>query len=193
MHLSRGKAYPQHRAGGTAYGCRGSGPPPAGLPVRRVRMYGLSTAAQCIPAKGRKGRWVLIHPQEALLQEARALQQSAGYEEYRERRVVVEHRLARLVHLGIRQFRYFGRVKTEFQLYLAATVANSPLMAGKFGLGGRQRQYPQRLSGDGGPQWQPRCAFQCRMALVDLAADPADICLTDPTPLPKQGFPARFL
>ena len=57
--------------------------------------------SQCISAKGRKGRWVLIHPQEALLQEARALQQSAGYDEYRARRVVVEHRLARLVHLGI--------------------------------------------------------------------------------------------
>ena len=52
--------------------------------------------SQCISAKGRKGRWVLIHPQEALLQEARALQQSAGYDEYRARRVVVEHRLARL-------------------------------------------------------------------------------------------------
>ena len=40
---------------------------------------------QCISAKGRKGRWVLIHPQEALPQQARALQQSAGYDEYRAR------------------------------------------------------------------------------------------------------------
>ena len=89
---------------------------------------------QCIPAKGRKGRWVLIHPQEALLQKARALQQSAGYDEYRARRVVVEHRLARLVRLGIRQSRYFGRAKTKFQLYLAATVANLTLVAAKAGL-----------------------------------------------------------
>ena len=87
--------------------------------------------SQCISAKGRKGRRVLIHPQEALLQEARALQQSAGYDEYRARRVVVEHRLARLVQLGIRQSRYFGRAKTRFQLYLAATVANLTLVAGK--------------------------------------------------------------
>ena len=92
--------------------------------------------SQCISAKGRKGRWVLIHPQEALLQEARELQQSAGYDEYRARRVVVEHRLARLVHLGIRQSRYFGRVKTRFQLYLAATVANLTLVAAKTGLPG---------------------------------------------------------
>ena len=92
--------------------------------------------SQCIAAKGRKGRRVLIHPQEALLQQARALQQSADYDEYRARRVVVEHRLARLVQLGIRQARYFGKVKTKFQLYLAATVANLTLVAGKIGLSG---------------------------------------------------------
>ena len=74
---------------------------------------------------------MLIHPQEALLQQARALQQSADYDEYPARRVVVEHRLARL---GIRQARYFGRVKTKFQLYLAATVANLTLLLGNIGL-----------------------------------------------------------
>ena len=97
---------------------------------------------QCISAKGRKGRWVLIHPQEALLQQARALQQSAGYDEYRARRVVVEHRLARLVQLGIRQSRYFGRAKTKFQLYLAATVANLTLVAAKAGLTGETGSGP---------------------------------------------------
>ena len=71
------------------------------------------------------GRTVQLHPQEALLQEARALQQSEAFAGYRQRRVVVEHRLARLVQLGIRQARYFGRVKTKFQLYLAATVARA--------------------------------------------------------------------
>ena len=91
---------------------------------------------ECIAAQGSKGRRVLIHPQEALLQQARALQQSPAYDEYRARRVVVEHRLARLVQLGIRQARYFGRVKTRFQLYLAATVANLTLVAGKIGLSG---------------------------------------------------------
>ena len=92
--------------------------------------------SQCIAAKGRRGRRVLIHPQEALLQEARALQRSTAYDEYRARRVVVEHRLARLVQLGIRQSRYFGRVKTKFQVYLAATVANLTLVAGKIGWSG---------------------------------------------------------
>ena len=79
---------------------------------------------------------MLIHPQEALLQQARALQQSADYDQYRARRMVAEHRLARLVQLGIRQSRYFGRAKTKFQLYLAATVANLTLVLGKIGLSG---------------------------------------------------------
>ena len=92
--------------------------------------------SQCFTAKGRKGRQVLIHPQEGLLQEARALQQSADYNQYRQRRVVAEHRLARLEQLGIRQARYFGRVKTRFQLYLAATVANLTLLANQTGVFG---------------------------------------------------------
>ena len=64
------------------------------------------------------------------------MQQSAAYDEYRKRRVVAEHRLARLVQLGVRQSRYFGRVKTKFQVYLAATVANLTLVLGKIGLSG---------------------------------------------------------
>ena len=91
---------------------------------------------QCIAAKGRKGRRVRLHPQEALLQEARVLQRSEAFAGYRKHRVAVEHRLARLVQLGIRQARYFGRAKTRFQLYLAATVANLTLVAGKSGLTG---------------------------------------------------------
>ena len=91
---------------------------------------------ECIAAQGSKGRRVQIHPQEALLQQARALQRSADYDQYRKRRVVAEHRLARLVQLGIRQARYFGRVKTRFQLYLAATVANLTLVLGNIGRSG---------------------------------------------------------
>ena len=63
-----------------------------------------------------------------LARQARALQQSADYDQYRKRRVVAEHRLARL---GIRQARYFGRARTAFQLYVAATVANLTLVAGQ--------------------------------------------------------------
>ena len=91
--------------------------------------------SQCVAAKPGTGRTVQLHPQEALLQQARALQQSEAFGEYRQRRVVVEHRLARLVQLGIRQSRYFGRAKTKFQLDLAATVANLTLVAAKTGGG----------------------------------------------------------
>ncbi len=91
---------------------------------------------QCVAAKPGTGRTVQLHPQEALLQQARALQQSEAFAGYRQRRVVVEHRLARLVQLGIRQSRYFGRAKTRFQLYLAASVANLTLVAAKAGLTG---------------------------------------------------------
>ena len=89
---------------------------------------------RCVAAKSGTGRTVRLHPQEALLQQARARQQSEAFAEYRQRRVVVERRLARLVQLGIRQSRYFGRIKTRFQLYLAATVANLTLVASKAGL-----------------------------------------------------------
>ena len=131
---------------------------PAGNVARRIRPLGTRTAAtgrthqlkafqfdgavcagcarcgpKCVAAAPGTGRTVQLHPQEALLQQARALQQSEAFGEYRQRRVVVEHRLARLVHLGIRQSRYFGRVKTKFQLYLAATVANLTLAASKAG------------------------------------------------------------
>ena len=76
------------------------------------------------------------------MQQARALQQSEAFAEYRQQRVVVERRLARLVQLGIRQSRYFGRVKTRFQLYLAATVANLTLVAAKAGLTGETSSGP---------------------------------------------------
>ena len=92
--------------------------------------------SRCVAGSSGKGRTVQLHPQEALLQQARALQQSEAFAGYRHRRVVVEHRLARLVQLGISQARYFGRVKTKFQLYLAATVANLTLVAAKAGLTG---------------------------------------------------------
>jgi len=89
---------------------------------------------QCIASRKGKGRTVALHPQEVLLQQARAFQQSENFAEYRQRRQAAEHRLARLVQLGVRQSRYFGRAKTLFQLLLAATVANLTLVATKMGM-----------------------------------------------------------
>jgi hypothetical protein len=89
---------------------------------------------QCVRARPGHGRTVMLHPQEALLQQARAFQKSADFAPYRKLRQVAEHRLARLMQLGMRQARYFGRTKTLFQLLLAATVANLTLVATKVGL-----------------------------------------------------------
>jgi transposase len=83
--------------------------------------------AQCTRSQG--GRTVQVHPQEALLHQARELQASPAFDEARRRRQVVEHRIARLVQLGIRQARYVGRTKTLFQVCLAAAVANLTLLA----------------------------------------------------------------
>jgi transposase len=88
---------------------------------------------QCVTTRY-GGRRVHLHPQEALMQEARAFQKSDAYASYRKLRQAVEHRLARLAQLGVRQARYVGRIKTLFQLLLAATVANLTLVATKTGL-----------------------------------------------------------
>jgi len=90
--------------------------------------------ADCVAAGPGKGRSVSLHPQEALLQEARAFQRSRAYAPYRALRQVAEHRIARLMQLGARKARYFGRRKTLFQLLIAATVANLTLVATKTGL-----------------------------------------------------------
>src|SRR5262249_45561867 len=75
------------------------------------------------PARPARARLVILHPHEALRQQARAFQESLAFAPYRKLRQAAEHRLARLMHLGMRQARYFGRTKTLFQLLLAATVA----------------------------------------------------------------------
>ena len=124
------------RASGTRAGTTGR--------IHRLRGFRFDAAVcgvcplrpRCVAGSSGKGRTVQLHPQEALLQQARAMQQSEAFAAYRKWRVVVEHRLARLVQLGIRQARYFGRTKTRFQLYLAATVANLTLVAAKAGLTG---------------------------------------------------------
>jgi hypothetical protein len=84
--------------------------------------------SQCV--RGKRPRTLTIQAEEDLQQRARAHNQTeAGRQSLRER-VVVEHRIARLVQLGIRQSRYFGRTKTCLQVVMAAVVANVSLVAG---------------------------------------------------------------
>ncbi|MCX6844767.1 MAG: IS1182 family transposase [candidate division WOR-3 bacterium] len=84
---------------------------------------------QCVSGKRGQGRSITLHPEEELMQQARAYQETAAFREDTKLRQAAEHRLARLVQLGIRQARYFGRAKTKWQLLLAAAVANLVLVA----------------------------------------------------------------
>ena len=83
---------------------------------------------QCV--KGKSGRTITVHPQEALLQRARAYEATDEFREDVIKRQVVEHRIARLVQLGIRKSRFFGRNKTRSQLLMASAVANLTLIWG---------------------------------------------------------------
>jgi len=110
-----------------------------GVPLRAFRFDAAICDAcplrpKCVRARPGKGRLVMLHPHEGVLQEARAFQHSDSFAPYRKLRQVAEHRLARLMQLGVRQARYIGRTKTLFQLLMAATVANLTLVATRTGL-----------------------------------------------------------
>jgi hypothetical protein len=84
--------------------------------------------SQCVRGKG--PRTITIQAEEGLQQRARAHNQTAAGRKSLRERVVVEHRIARLVQLGIRRSRYFGRTKTRLQVVMAAVVANLSLVVG---------------------------------------------------------------
>jgi transposase len=80
---------------------------------------------KCVQAKHLKqGRTVQVHPQERLLQAARAYQATPEGKETLRSRVGAEHALARLARLGLGQARYFGRAKTRVQIVLTCATAN---------------------------------------------------------------------
>jgi hypothetical protein len=74
--------------------------------------------------KSQYGRSLHIHAQERALYRARELQESAAGRAKLRQRLIVENALARLAAHGVGQARYFGHVKTRFQLSIAATVVN---------------------------------------------------------------------
>lgn len=84
--------------------------------------------SQCVRAQG--ARSVTIQHEERLQQQARRHNQTEAGKKSLRQRVVVEHGIARLVRLGIRQSRYFGKAKTRFQVIMAAVVANLSLVVG---------------------------------------------------------------
>jgi hypothetical protein len=84
--------------------------------------------SQCVRGKG--PRSIAIQAEEGLQQRACAHNQTEAGRQSLRQRVVVEHRIARLVQLGIRKSRYFGRTKTRLQVVMAAVVANLSLVVG---------------------------------------------------------------
>ena len=120
-----------------------------GLPLRAFRFDAAicdtcPLRPKCVRARPGKGRLVMLHPHEAVLQEARAFHNSSSFAPYRKLRQAAEHRLARLMQLGVRQARYVGRAKTLFQLLMAATVANLTLVGMSTGLM-RDRNHPKTI------------------------------------------------
>jgi transposase len=75
-------------------------------------------------------RTVSVHEHEELLQQAKAFQRTDEYRTTYRQRVVAEHRIARLIRLGVRKARYCGSTKVLFQLAMAAAVANLTLFVG---------------------------------------------------------------
>lgn len=72
-----------------------------------------------------RGRSIQIHPLEAVLQRARSLENTERIQELLKRRPVVERRLAHLMYgRGLRQARYRGVDKTQYQALAAALVLN---------------------------------------------------------------------
>ena len=87
---------------------------------------------QC--TKSRAGaRVVQITEKTEALWRLRRQQKTKRFRKRYRKRVVVEHRIGRLVQLGIRQAKYFSKAKTGFQIALAATVANLMLVAAASG------------------------------------------------------------
>ena len=102
--------------------------------------------------------------------------------------MVVEHRLARLVQLGIRQSRYFGRAKTRFQLYLAATGANLTLVAAKAGMTGETGSGPSAVSVQVAGMVNPAAAWHGQISTLTLLA----AALLTKSLFPIRGFRPCF-
>ena len=75
------------------------------------------------------GRSVSVHARERLLQEARAEEETEHFQQLISLRPVVERKIAHLRRFGLRQARYLGAAKTEFQARATALVANLARMA----------------------------------------------------------------
>jgi hypothetical protein len=73
-------------------------------------------------------RTLRVTPRSEELWRLRKRQKTKKFRKRYRKRVKVEHRIARMVQLGARQAKYFGKQKVGFQIALIATVANLGLV-----------------------------------------------------------------
>jgi hypothetical protein len=88
--------------------------------------------AQCTKSPTR-ARHLQITEKTETLWRLRKQQKTKRFRRRYRKRVVAEHRIGRMIQLGARQARYFGKTKTGFQIALIATVANLMLVAAASG------------------------------------------------------------
>lgn len=89
---------------------------------------GCPLRSKCTTAKTR-ARLITVSERYDEIRELRRQQRTKQFKARYRRRMKVEHRIARLVQLGVRQARYIGRAKVACQIALAAAVANLVLAA----------------------------------------------------------------
>jgi hypothetical protein len=85
--------------------------------------------SKCTSAK-KVARKITLSENYDELRRHRKRQKTKSFKASYRKRVKVEHRIARLVQLGVRQARYFGRAKVAYQVAMAATAANLVMMIG---------------------------------------------------------------
>jgi hypothetical protein len=79
--------------------------------------------ARCVRSK-KTGRTVTTHAHEALLQQARARQQTTTFKTLYRLRCAVERKIGELVYHGLRNTRYLGRRKRQFQRLSTGAAVN---------------------------------------------------------------------
>jgi hypothetical protein len=114
---------------------RCAGHPLASISFRRRRLRRMSVAAQVRAGAPRERSFGHDPPAGDLAAGGEVVPEKRGFRAVSQTTAeAAEHRLARMMQLGVGQARYFGRTKTLFQLLIAATVANLTLVARRVGL-----------------------------------------------------------
>ena len=88
-----------------------------------------SLRSKCTSAK-KRSRMLTLSENYDELRGHRKRQKMKSFKARYRQRVKVEHRIARLIQLGVRQARYFGRAKVAYQVAMAAAAANLVMMIG---------------------------------------------------------------